>query len=719
MVWPAAAEPTKSALAELAAALHGLDRRLLQAAEQLAAPARHGADDPFGAIYIRHDEIVDLLSGASSGFAVAGLPYEPIAVPAPEPLAHIATVFSLSPYELDLLLIALAPELDLRYERVYAYLQNDLTRRRPTVDLALRLICPDRDELLAARRLFAPSAPLLRHGLLRLVDDAADAQPVLPGKYLKLDERLVQFVLGAEPRAGAWARLVPPTHALDALLLPPDLATALPPLARTAAPARPLLLFLQGGYGLGRQTLAAALAAEVGLALLSVDTPALLRHDDDAFAAALQLAGREALLCRAALYWDEFACLAGGEWRSRRAAVLDTAALQPLGFLAGGEPWEPRDHERGHRVVRVALPRPTAAERLHLWRQALDTCEPIDPAALAGLSERFRLSAGQIYDAAATARSLAALRDSAAHEGAGPHAASPAPPRLEDLEAAARLHSNRALATLARPVAPRYGWDDLVLPQDRKELLREICAQVRFRSQVYETWGFDRRLALGKGLAVLFAGPSGTGKTMSAEVIAGALALSMYKIDLSTVVSKYIGETEKNLARIFAEAETSNAVLFFDEADALFGKRSEVRDAHDRYANLEIAYLLQRIEEYEGVVILATNLRKNLDEAFVRRMHAVVEFPFPDAEQRRRIWETILPPELPRDPALDLAAVAQQFDLTGGNIRNVALAAAFFAAEAGRPVTTADIVRAVRREYQKMGKMLVAEEFGAYAHYLS
>ena len=207
---------------------------------------------------------------------------------------------------------------------------------------------------------------------------------------------------------------------------------------------------------------------------------------------------------------------------------------------------------------------------------------------------------------------------------------------MTDLYEACRLHSNQKLATLARKITPKYAWDDIVLPADRLEQLREICNHVKYRERVYGQWGFDRKLSLGKGLSILFAGPSGTGKTMAAEIIAGALGLDLYKIDLSTVVSKYIGETEKNLSRIFIEAETSNSILFFDEADALFGKRSEVKDSHDRYANIEIGYLLQRMEEYEGVVILATNFRKNMDEAFVRRLHFTVEFPFPNEEDRQQ-----------------------------------------------------------------------------------
>ena len=292
------------------------------------------------------------------------------------------------------------------------------------------------------------------------------------------------------------------------------------------------------------------------------------------------------------------------------------------------------------------------------------------------------------------------------------HARAPTAPRVTqaDLHAACRLHSNRKLAELAQKITPHYTWDDLVLPDDQMAQLGEIYHQVQYRALVYDAWGFDRKLAMGKGVSILFAGPPGTGKTMAADVLAGALGLDLYKIDLSTVVSKYIGETEKNLARIFGEARTSNAILFFDEADALFGKRTQVRDAHDRYANVEISYLLQKMEEYDGVVVLATNLRKNLDEAFVRRLHVTVEFPMPDVADRRRIWAQIWPDATPRDPDLDLEFLARQIEVAGGSIRNIALAGAFLAAADGRVVTMAHLLRATHREYQKMGKLLTATD---------
>jgi SpoVK/Ycf46/Vps4 family AAA+-type ATPase len=237
---------------------------------------------------------------------------------------------------------------------------------------------------------------------------------------------------------------------------------------------------------------------------------------------------------------------------------------------------------------------------------------------------------------------------------------------------------------------------------------------VRHRRTVLETWGFDRHLAMGKGVNALFAGTSGTGKTMAAEIIAADLGLELYKVDLSTMVSKYIGETEKNLDGIFRAAREANAILFFDEADAIFGKRSEVKDAHDRYANIEVGYLLQKMEEYDGVVILATNLRKNMDDAFIRRLHMSIDFPFPEEPDRLRIWRKVFPPDAPLAGDVDLGFCARQFKIAGGSIRNVALLAAFLAAEDDAEIGMVHVARAAKREYQKLGKLVTETDFGQY-----
>jgi SpoVK/Ycf46/Vps4 family AAA+-type ATPase len=347
----------------------------------------------------------------------------------------------------------------------------------------------------------------------------------------------------------------------------------------------------------------------------------------------------------------------------------------------------------------VVLPPPTFSERARIWRLHLDGEAPGEETvdALAGT---FRLSPGQIRDAVAMARALTSWDGNRL--------------RPEHLFAACRGQSSGKLDSLAHKINVTYDWNDIVLPPDHMGQMREICAQMRHRRIVLEEWGFDRHLAMGKGLNSLFAGPSGTGKTMAAEIIASDLGLELYKVDLSTLVSKYIGETEKNLDRIFIAAQEANAILFFDEADAIFGKRSEVKDAHDRYANIEVGYLLQKMEEYDGVVILATNLRKNIDDAFIRRMHMTIEFPFPEEPDRLRIWQKVFPPEAPLAKDVDLTFLAKQFKVTGGNIRNIALLAAFLAAEERAAIGMTQIVRAIKREYQKLGKLVTEADFGPY-----
>jgi SpoVK/Ycf46/Vps4 family AAA+-type ATPase len=288
---------------------------------------------------------------------------------------------------------------------------------------------------------------------------------------------------------------------------------------------------------------------------------------------------------------------------------------------------------------------------------------------------------------------------------------SPAPDR-EHLWSACRAWVGRELGELASRLEPTQTWDQLVLPEAERALLRAIAAQVAQRPRVYEEWGFGARLSRGRGITALFSGPPGTGKTMAAEIIAGQLELDLYRIDLSSVVSKYIGETEKNLRRLFDAAEQGGVILLFDEGDALFGKRTEVKDSHDRYANIEVNYLLQRMEEYSGLAILATNRKADLDPAFLRRIRFVVTFPFPDEDHRRRIWGTVFPPETPLGD-LDYDALAR-LEIAGGNIRNIAVNAAFLAADASEPVGMTYVMRAARHEYEKVDRRPSGVEFGRY-----
>ena len=651
-------------------------------------------------------------------------------------LAALAGMFGLTAFDLDVILLCLAPELDRSYQRLYAYLHDDVTRRLPTVDLAVSLFCPDLDAKLSARTRFAAAAPLRRFHLLELHTVPEES---LLDSALRLDPRVASFVLDdseglddgeghgpgdsgsvdtIDERLREYVTIVPAGSRAVEPVFPGPFRMRLSRLTGNAPAAS--ILYFQGPYGVGKRTAAAAICRAMARPLLTVAGRRLAAAGTDEFATLTRLAGREAKLRGALLLWRDFDALLGQQEDPRLTdlfTVLD--ALDAPVFLSGTIPWEPSGTRRGVSFLRITFPPPGPDERLRLWRTALaDAAADLTPDLadltpdladltpdLAELSGRFRLTGGQIRDAASTARNLVLARAS----GSAP---APVIPRItaSDLHAACRLHSNRKLTELAVQITPHYTWDDIVLPADQTAQLREIHDQVRHRHLVYDTWGFDRKLAMGKGLGILFAGPPGTGKTMAADVLAHALGLNLYKIDLSSVVSKYIGETEKNLARIFAEAATSNAILFFDEADALFGKRTQVRDAHDRYANVEISYLLQKMEEHDGVVVLATNLRGNMDEAFVRRLHVTVEFQLPGVADRRRIWEQIWPATLPRDASLDLDFLARRIEVAGGSIRNIALAGAFLAAADGGVVTMTHVLHATRREYQKMGKVLTADE---------
>ncbi|HTB75528.1 MAG TPA: ATP-binding protein, partial [Polyangiaceae bacterium] len=351
--------------------------------------------------------------------------------------------------------------------------------------------------------------------------------------------------------------------------------------------------------------------------------------------------------------------------------------------------------------------KPTSNEQRLLWMQALGASS--GPAGEVGRDSAHQdvdSLVGQ-FDLGAAAIEAASSSATAAAVAAGADRA----PRAQLLWEACRAECRPRLDDLAHRIEPAARWDDLVLPDAQRDALREIAIHVRQRSRVYEKWGFAARGERGLGVSALFAGQSGTGKTMAAEVVAGELALDLYRVDLSQVVSKYIGETEKNLRRIFDAAESGAAVLLFDEADALFGKRSEVKDSHDRFANIEISYLLQRIEAFRGLAVLTTNLKNALDPAFLRRLRFVVHFPFPGPAERAAIWQRVFPAATPTE-GLDPSRLAKM-NVAGGNIRSIALAAAFWAAEDGEPVQTKHVMRAARSEYAKLERPLTAAEVGS------
>ncbi len=623
----------------------------------------------------------------------------------------LAETFGLAGFDLDVILLALAPEIDLRYERLYAYLQDDVTRKRPTVDLALNLFASDAAEKLALRSRFAPDAPLERHELMRIFPDPNMAQPPLLAHYLKLDEQIVRLLLGQsqlDSRLADFARLTVPTApATNAEFGVTTLEGRLAALAtHPKKDQRPLRLYFEGPETSGKLCAVDAVARAIGARVLTINLERAVETARD-LPALLRVAFREAWLGGSVLFLDGVDAVRRDERSAAWQALLERLTIHPcVVILSGVQPWLPCGRAVGMLALRFnVLDRPAAARA---WEEQLkDSGLEVERDEIELLADRFRLTLNQIADAVACAASRARLEAAVA----------PAPGELrvgiDELCAAARAESGHALGRLARKVEARYTWSDIILPDEQLEQIREVCNQARHWRRVFEDWGFSRKLSLGKGLNVLFSGPPGTGKTMAAEVIASELKLDLYKIDLSQVVSKYIGETEKNLDRIFSAAENSNAILFFDEADALFGKRSEVKDSHDRYANIEIGYLLQKMEEYEGIAILATNVKHHIDEAFVRRMQAVIEFPFPEEAERRRVWQVAFPEEAPVSRDVDFGALARAVRLAGGNIKNIARLAAFLAVSDGGVIAMPHLVKASRREYQKLGRTWNENEWKA------
>ena len=619
-------------------------------------------------------------------------------------LPFLSRLFHLTRFEEQCVLICLAPELDRKYEKLYAYLQDDVTRKKPSVDLTLDLLCRTAGERLAARAAFDPRATLLECRLLQASDGSPEPAPLLQ-RSLKLDDRVVNFLLGfgqMDARLDPVARLVSQRAEINSALINDGLRVRVNDFLQShfGEPKRAgqnLIFYLHGPYGSGRRALAESVSHDLGLPLIIGDVEKMLGGALP-FEETVRLLGREAVMQPAALCLENMDCLIAEPDKHRAELLSLFEAIRDfsrLTFLLGAQAWWPPGRLCEEPFIELELPRAGAGDRKRLWEGLLDGRRQFaDDVDWGVLASKFRFSPGQTRDALAAAETLARWR-------------SPADARITmaDLHRACRTQSTPKLSALARKVEPKYAWDDIVLPDDQMAQLHEICQQAKHQHIVYGQWGFDRKLSLGKGLNALFSGPPGTGKTMAAEVVANELQLDLYRIDLSQVVSKYIGETEKNLRQIFHEAQTSNAILFFDEADALFGKRSEVKDAHDRYANIEIGYLLQKMEEYDGIAILATNLRQNIDEAFVRRMQVIVEFPFPDEEYRRRIWGVIFPREAPLGEDINFDALAREVKLAGGSIKNIALAAAFYAASDGGVIHTAHLLRAARREHQKAGRI--------------
>jgi hypothetical protein len=593
----------------------------------------------------------------------------------PPPALHrVRDLFELTPFQLDLLMLAAAVELSSATGRHCAALHGDPRRGFASFGLALSAL-PD-----AHWSALCPDAPLRRWRLIELGAGGLAEAPI------RIDERILHELIGV---GGLDERLRAAVHQPGELDEPPRLAASIDEVARClGVPSHPTVVIARGGAE-ARVAVGCAALRRLGLEPLVVRAAdAGAAGERELFITLLQ---REVMLRGAGLVIEH--ALADSDERTAWIHAL-TAAL-PFVVVAAHGDFVPRGP-----AVHVDLPPLDAHGRRALWEHALGPAAAALDGVLDELVDEFRPEAEEILRLGEEWRCRFC-----AGEGAPADAEHPLRARL-------RADNRARFAGLAQVIAPVAGPADLVLPDAQADTIAQIEAHVRYRQIVLDGWGFARRDGRGLGISALFHGPSGTGKTLAAEVIARRLGFDLVRVDLSQVVSKYIGETEKNLRRIFDAADRGGCVLLFDEADALFGKRSEVRDSHDRYANIEVGYLLQRIEAFRGLAILTTNLRQALDPAFLRRLRFVVAFPFPDTAERKKIWERSLPPETPRE-GIDLDRVAR-LQVTGGNIRSIALHAAFLAAAERSPVRMRHLWKASRDECARIEKAVTAAEIGGW-----
>jgi ATPase family associated with various cellular activities (AAA) len=600
-------------------------------------------------------------------------------VPGRSALDALCAAFALSPFERDLLLLCAGVEMSSELAALVASARGEGGRPGATFALGLAVLPEPHWSALA------PAAPLRRWRLVEV--DAADG---LTQGALRIDERSLHHLAGLSGLDERLQELAAPVPVPDEPL-PPSLQALADRVAHLwdGKAGEPVPLALFGEDEATRRLVLAAACRRLELplhVLRAADLPAapadrqLLAR---LWAREVALGGVGALLVECDD--DSEQPRAAAHFCARAAGRLAASARDPVRL--------------GGAAASLEVRLPAVAEQRALWLRTLGARARAANGAVDRIISQFQL--GPLAIRAVGEAAAEALEESPAR----------------GVEAvvwdACRAHARVRLDDLAQRLVPAAGWDDLVLPVPQRATLREIVAHVRQRTKVYDTWGFARRGGRGLGIGALFAGLSGTGKTMAAEAIADELRLDLYRIDLSQVVSKYIGETEKNLRRIFDAAEASGAVLLFDEADALFGKRTEVRDSHDRYANIEVSYLLQRMESYRGLAVLTTNNKASLDAAFVRRLRFVVSFPFPDAAQRAEIWRRVFPRDTPTE-GLEPERLAR-LGVPGANIRNIALAAAFLAADAGEPVRMAHLLRAARSELAKMEKPVSEAEIGGWA----
>ncbi len=604
-------------------------------------------------------------------------------------MEYVIHAFGLTNFESFLVILAWAAQIDHEIGLVISAMNEYQGVKGPTIHFCARLYTLEKAEAVELKRECVARKELLSWLFAGM--ESGQSGELFLEKGLRLDDRIFTYLQDYGSLDDELKMYVDYTyHPEPELWIQEEIQTSI---RRSSGQKRRIFLF--GEYGSGKKYQASAFCQAIGREMLVVRGNVL---PDSAYdlAKLVRILKREtvlrgnAVLCFADLPEDReisaHLLQELGEWEE---PVFFTSVFKSLAKL----------QNNGNRMIHIEIPETSTEERLILWKHVLKEEEIPEDFDLLFLADKYQLTPGAIVTSAEEYENRLEM------EGRTVEA--------KWLLEACRNRLEHSLGDDAVRIQAQYQWEDLVLPVFQKKMLQDACDQVMYHHQVYHLWKFGEKIAYGKGVSMIFYGPPGTGKTMAAQVMANRLGMELYRVDMASVMSKYIGESEKKLGNIFKQAAKSQSILFFDEADALFGKRTEQRDSNDKYANASTAYLLQKIEEYEGVMILATNLLQNFDNAFLRRFKYVIEFPFTDTERRQKIWERVFPSEVPKE-ALDVQFLAEEYKFSGSQIKNVAVAAAFLAAAKKEQVTMKHVLTAVQRELAKTGKKMIASDFGSY-----
>ena len=628
------------------------------------------------------------------------------------PFFVLCQTFLLTGLERLALILSAAPFFNRKYEKIYGYLQDRVDVLEPTRGLCVSLAELLTDDIEEEIAVF-----LSDRGNLHFMLEVSGGEQKGLASVCRLKPRVIDFLYGSlelSERLKSRSVIFNPLEKLAPMEIREDYLERLCRLWDHLLTEKhdngmeiSYMILLYGRSGIGKQFLLKHLAAKKNLRLLFFDISELMYEKEDVLEKVLEELFVESMLQQAQIVLTGAELVQESEEEShekrqdRRKEIFSWIEKHFSLFFLLAEEKEEQTGDFPGQTVSMELPSLTAGEKVHLWEawgREYPLQQDVD---LEQNGNKYNLTPKGIRDVLDTADLVAGM------EGQD-HISQ------EHIRQAVKQNQQNQLGSYATLINSCFLWEDLILGEEQKAQMRMVCDQMRYRAVVGEQWGFHKKTPYGRGLSVLFYGPPGTGKTMAAQVMASELCLDLYRIELPAVVSKYIGETEKNLEEIFEQAKKSQVILLFDEADVLFSKRTEVRDSNDKYSNMEAAFLLQKMEEYEGITVLATNFLQNFDEAFKRRMKFIIDFPFPDIAQRLQIWKQVFPKETPIEEELDYEFLAQSFELSGSNIKNVALHAAFLAAAENCRVGMRQIVAGVRNEFIKSGKTLTKEQLGQY-----